>query len=229
LPIGKGASITFSDGSTAVVQGGHIISIERVDASARLGSGIRAIWSNPFTDVHEGAWYYTDVEFAYSSGLMQGSSQSAFSPNDPMTRGMLATVLGRLAGVDASGYASSSFIDVPAGQHFSPFIQWAKEIGLVAGIGGDMFAPDIAISRQDLSAILVRYANYAGYRLPYAIAPPFADGEKIAEYAKDSVQTLAASGIVKGRPGNIFDPESSASRSEIAAIIRRFAEAAQQQ
>jgi hypothetical protein len=181
-------------------------------------------WSNLFTDVKSGDWFYGDVEYAVTNGLFAGTSTTAFSPNTAMTRGMLVTVLGRLHGVDTSGYTASGFDDVAA-QYYAPYIEWAKESGIVSGVGGNLFAPDAAIARQDLAAIIIRYAEFADRQFPVTLQyVTFADETDIADYAKNAAQTLYGGGIVSGKPGNLFDPKAGATRAEVAAILHRFAE-----
>jgi hypothetical protein len=184
-------------------------------------------WSNPFTDVRESDWFYGDVAYVCENGLFAGTSATAFSPNAPMTRGMIVTVLGRLYGADASAYASGGFEDVTAGRYYAPYTEWAKQSGIVSGVGGNKFGPDTEITRQDLAVVVARYADFAGKPIPATLQyAAFADEAGIAEYAKNAVQTLYSGGIVGGKPNNLFDPKGESARAEVAAILHRFVDAA---
>ncbi|MDR1159055.1 MAG: S-layer homology domain-containing protein [Syntrophomonadaceae bacterium] len=186
-----------------------------------------SVWNNPFTDVHEADWFYGDVKYVHENQLFAGTSATTFSPNISTTRGMIVTVLGRLYGVSAGTYSSSSFSDVQAGQYYAPYIEWAKETGIVSGVGDNRFAPDAQISRQDLTVIITNYANFAGKQFPVTLQyQTFADESGIAVYAKNAVQTLYSGGIVSGKPNNVFDPSGSATRAEVASMLHRFIEAA---
>jgi hypothetical protein len=183
-----------------------------------------AEWTNPFTDVKAGDWFYADVAFVCENGLFAGTSATTFSPNAPMTRGMIVTVLGRLYG--ANTYESSDFADVEPGKYYTSYVEWAKRRSIVSGVGGNKFTPDAELTRQDLAIIITRYADFARKKFPVTLQyAAFADDADIAEYAKNSVQTLYCSGIVSGKPGNLFDPKGSATRAEVAAILHRFIEA----
>jgi hypothetical protein len=180
---------------------------------------------NPFTDVNEGDWFYGDVNYAYTNGLFTGTSATTFSPNASMTRGMLVTVLGRLHGVNSAEFTGSSFDDVSAAQYYAPYIEWAKSNGIVLGVGGNLFAPDAIITRQDLAVIIIRYTEYAKLVFPTTLMlVMFADGGDIADYADNAIQTLVNGGILNGKPGNMFDPKGNATRAEVAAVLHRFAD-----
>jgi hypothetical protein len=191
---------------------------EKIDAAPET-----AEWVNPFTDVKESDWFYGDVRYVHENGLFAGTSATTFSPGTPMTRGMIVTVLGRLYGTDTEAYASSGFDDVTPGKYYTPYVEWAKQNGIVSGVGGNRFSPDAEITRQDLAVIITRYADFAEKQFPvtlqYAV---FTDEADIAEYAKSAVQTLYCGSIVSGKPNNLFDPKGNATRAEVAAILHRF-------
>lgn len=185
-------------------------------------------WVNPFTDIRETDWFYGDVEFAVKNGLFNGTTTTTFSPEMSMTRGMLVTVLGRLHGVDVSKYAASSFEDVAAGKFYTPYVEWAKEAGVVNGVGNNKFAPDSAISRQDLAVIVVRYAEYAGKQFTVAQQNvAFTDEAAIRDSAKSAIQTLYSNGIFQGDNNNRFNPQDSTTRAQVSAILHRFIEKTQ--
>jgi hypothetical protein len=186
-----------------------------------------AAWTNPFGDVKASDWFYGDVAYAHAAGLFGGVSAGAFSPNTPMSRAMLVTVIGRLAGAGAGGYANaSSFSDVAAGQYYAPYVAWAHANAIVNGVSDSAFAPDAPVSRQDLAVMLMNYVRFTGKLLPVKQAyGGFADSADIAAYARPAVEALYQAGIIGGKPDNRFDPGGSATRAEVAAILRRFNEA----
>jgi hypothetical protein len=184
-----------------------------------------SVWENPFGDVREIDWFYGDVEFVSESGLFSGMSATDFGPNTAMTRGMLVTVLGRFYGADVSAYDDSAFSDVTADKYYAGYVAWAKESGIVNGTGDDRFSPDAEISRQDLAATVMRYADFAGRNFPVTLAySAFEDDSAIADYAKNAVQTMYGGGIMNGKPGDRFDPQGNATRAEVAAVLHRFIE-----
>ncbi|MDR1570949.1 MAG: S-layer homology domain-containing protein [Clostridiales Family XIII bacterium] len=182
-----------------------------------------AAWSNPFGDVGEGDWFFGDVEYVSAKGLFQGTGETRFSPDLPMTRGMLVTVLGRLHGVDAEAYADSGFGDVAQGRYYAAYIAWARESGIVAGVSDSVFAPDAGITRQELAAITARYAEFSGRSFPVTLQySAFTDDADISAYARPAVQALFSGGIIGGRPDGAFDPRGGATRAEVAAVLHRF-------
>ena len=182
-------------------------------------------WVNPFTDVKADDWFYADVEYVHRNGLYTGTTLTTFSPNDPMTRGMIVTVLGRLAGIDADDYSGASFNDVDTAQYYAPYIKWASMNGIVNGVGDNKFNPDGNISRQDLATILMRYAQFKSVTLPNLVPKiNFKDAGDIAAYAVSAVDTIQRAGIINGKPGEIFDPLGNATRAEVAAMLHRYSE-----
>jgi hypothetical protein len=191
-------------------------------------SGSTGSWAdNPFSDVRAADWFYADVEYAVKNGLFEGTSANAFSPNTSMTRGMIVTVLGRLYDADVSEYTDSGFSDVAAGQYYTAYVEWAKDNGIVNGVGDNMFAPNTAVSRQDFAVLLMRYADFAQKQFPTTRQfSVFEDDADIADYAKNAIQTLYNGGIINGVGGNAINPQGSATRAEVAAMLHRFIEAA---
>ena len=183
-------------------------------------------WVNPFTDVNVNDWFYSDVKYVYQNELFSGTSTTEFSPNMPMTRGMIVTVLGRLAEIDVDDYRGASFSDVDVDRYYAPYVKWAVESGLVNGIGDEKFAPDENISRQDLAVIIDNYAKIMGLTLPNSIVSVvFNDTADIADYAQESVAAMQMAGIINGNPGNVFEPLGNATRAEVATMLHRFCEA----
>ena len=189
----------------------------RVDENPNTGA-------NPFTDVSEKDWFYSDVMFVYENGLMLGTSKALFSPHGTATRGMMATILWRMEGSPAPK-GKNSFTDVEAGKWYADAITWTAENGIFAGYGKDKFGPDDPITREQLAAIFYRYADYKGYDLTVKGNPDTCkDADKITDYAKTAMQWAVGSGLVKGKSGNLLDPQGTATRAEIAAMLHRFIE-----
>ena len=189
----------------------------RVDENPGTGA-------NPFTDVSEKDWFYGDVMFVYENGLMLGTSKTLFSPHGTATRGMMATILWRMEGSPAPK-GKNSFTDVEAGKWYADAITWTAENSIFAGYGKDKFGPDDPITREQLAAIFYRYADYKGYDLTVkGNLDKFKDADKITDYAKTAMQWAVGSGLVKGKSGNLLDPQGTATRAEIAAMLHRFIE-----
>ena len=189
----------------------------RVDENP--GTGV-----NPFTDISEKDWFYGDVMFVYENGLMLGTSKTLFSPHGTAMRGMMATILWRMEGSPVPK-GKNSFTDVEAGKWYADAITWTAENGIFAGYGKDKFGPDDPITREQLAAIFYRYADYKGYDLTVkGDLDKFKDADKITDYAKTAMQWAVGSGLVNGKSGNLLDPQGTATRAEIAAMLHRFIE-----
>ena len=194
-----------------------VYALWRVDENPNTGA-------NPFTDVSEKDWFYSDVMFVYENGLMLGTSKALFSPHGTATRGMMATILWRMEGSPAPK-GKNSFTDVEAGKWYADAITWTAENVIFAGYGKDKFGPDDPITREQLAAIFYRYADYKGYDLTVkGNLDKFKDADKITDYAKTAMQWAVGSGLMKGKSGNLLDPQGTATRAEIAAMLHRFIE-----
>ena len=181
---------------------------------------------NPFTDVSEKDWFYNDAMFVYKNGLMLGTSKTLFSPHGTVTRGMMATILWRMEG-SLAPKGENSFTDVEAGRWYADAITWTAENGIFAGYSKDKFGPDDPITREQLTAIFYRYADYKGYKLTVTgNLDKFEDADKITDYAKTVMQWAVGNGLIKGKTENLLDPQGTATRAEIAAMLHRFVEKA---
>ena len=178
-----------------------------------------------FTDTAN-HWAKPDIDFVVSRGLFSGTSDTTFSPNSTITRGMFVTALGRLAGIDPAAYPSSSrFTDVAMTEYYAPFVEWAASKGIVNGAGANTFEPGRAVTREEMAVIMRRYADKLGYTLPVAReAEIFADDAKITSSMKDAVQAMQQAGVMNGKGGHLFAPKDTATRAEAAAVLRRFVE-----
>ncbi len=173
-----------------------------------------------FTDVNQ-HWAKQAIQFVTSKGWLQGTTNTTFEPNAPMTRGMLATVLGRMA--NAQPTAKAAFADVTETAYYSPYVAWGVEQGFMQGVGDNLFAPEQPISRQELAVALAHYIEkQATAQLPAGTAVSFHDEAKIADWAKQSVEKVVAYGIMKGDEAGNFLPENTATRGEIATVLMQL-------
>lgn len=177
----------------------------------------------PFTDVSTSDWFYSDVMFVYENGLFSGTDSRSFSPNASMTRAMLVTVLYRLEG-EPAGTGSSSFSDVRSGSYYEKAVAWAAANGIVTGTGSTSFSPDAKVTREQLAAILYRYAQYkkldtdAGAKLD-----SFSDAGNVSGYASEALSWAVSEGLINGASGRLM-PKGDATRAQVAAILHRFVE-----
>ena len=177
----------------------------------------------PFTDVSTSDWFYSDVMFVYENGLFSGTDSRSFSPNASMTRAMLVTVLYRLEG-EPVGTGSSSFSDVRSGSYYEKAVAWAAANGIVTGTGSTSFSPDAKVTREQLAAILYRYAQYkkldtdAGAKLD-----SFSDAGNVSGYASEALSWAVSEGLINGASGRLT-PKGDATRAQVAAILHRFVE-----
>ncbi len=177
----------------------------------------------PFLDVSVSDWYYEPVHYVYEQGLYRGISATIFSPQSPMQRGMLTTVLHRLAGSPETAYAPL-FTDVPEGLWYSLPTVWAGQTGVVAGLGNQVFGPEDYVSRQQIALILFRYAQYVGLDVSdRGSLDGFSDSAQVAPWAREAVSWAVSLGIIRGSDGLIL-PDNNASRAEVAAMVQRFAD-----
>lgn len=174
-----------------------------------------------FDDVPQNIWFASGVQFAAEQGLFTGVSANEFAPYDPMTRAMLVTVLHRLDGADASG--TNSFTDVLNGKWYTNAIAWASANGIVEGLSGNRFAPNAPITREQLAAILFRYAKACGYDVSArAELTAYADAAQVSTWAGDAMRWAVASGLISGRSGAQLAPKGEATRAEVAVILMNF-------
>ena len=174
-----------------------------------------------FGDVPQNIWFASGVQFAAEQGLFTGVSANEFAPYDPMTRAMLVTVLHRLDGADASG--TNSFTDVLNGKWYTNAIAWASANGIVEGLSGNRFAPNAPITREQLAAILFRYAKACGYDVSArAELTAYADAAQVSTWAGDAMRWAVASGLISGRSGAQLAPKGEATRAEVAVILMNF-------
>ena len=177
----------------------------------------------PFTDVRESDWFYEDVAFAYENGLFAGTSDTTFSPNASMTRAMLVTVLYRLEGEPAVS-GRSGFSDVTFNSYYEDAVTWAADNGIVNGTSITTFSPNANVTREQMAAILYRYAQYKKYNTAASSSlNGFTDQASVSGYATASLEWAVAEKLVNGSAGKLM-PTGNATRAQVAAILHRFVE-----
>ena len=177
----------------------------------------------PFTDVREADWFYDDVVYAYENGLFSGTSDTTFSPNTSMTRAMLVTVLYRLEGQPTVS-GRSGFSDVKLNSYYEDAVTWAADNGIVNGTGATTFSPNTNVTREQMAAILYRYAQYKQYGTTASAGlNGFSDAAKVSTYAKAPLSWAVAEKLVNGSEGRLL-PTGNATRAQVAAILHRFVE-----
>lgn len=182
----------------------------------------------PFTDIMETDWFYDSVAYVYLNGLMNGTSATTFTPNGTTTRGMIVTILYRLAG-SPEGPSGAPFQDVDPKQYYAAPIAWAAWNGIVTGKSVVAFAPNDPITREQMAAILYRYAGKQGMDVSVrGDLTGFIDQGKISPYARDALAWANGAGLITGKGEGILDPQGPAVRAQVAAIFQRFCEGVSQ-
>ena len=177
-----------------------------------------------FTDVLPGQMYYAAIEYVVTHGYFNGVSEDSFAPNDLMTRAMLVTVLGRMADVEAATYQTSRFTDVDDDSYYSGYLSWAAENDIVNGVGGDKFAPESFVTREQVAVFLYRYARHTGMDTnPGHIASPttFNSDSNVSSWAVAAMVWANNKGIMRGTDSGL-DPQAQVTRAEVAQMIYNF-------
>lgn len=213
------------DGSISAAGGAY--NAEQQTYSFNVLNGVTAMASFPFTDVPAGAWYYGAAAYAYNNGLFAGDSATTFAPNQTMNRAMLVTVLWSLAGKPAPK-GVNTFSDVPNGEWYTNAVTWAAENSVVTGVGSGRFDPNGAVTREQAAVILYKYAQSKGYDVSArADLTAFPDAGSVSDWAQDALAWANATGLIQGTvygSKTILDPQGSASRAQVAAILRSYVE-----
>ena len=177
--------------------------------------------SLPFNDVSYGDWYYDAVQFVYSKGIMDGVDYYKFAPNGTITRGMILTMLWRMAG-EPFEMPVTSFTDVEIGRYYTTAVAWACRNGIADGMGESTFGPNDAITREELVTLLYRYAQYFGHSCIGTSIEGFADAGSVSSYAYNAMCWAYKAGVVTGTTGSRLNPQGTASRAEAAQMIMSF-------
>jgi len=179
-----------------------------------------------FKDVKKGDWFYDSVKFVYENGIFSGTP-NGFEPNTNMSRAMIVSVLYRMSG-DKKADAENPFTDVSKNAWYSNSLDWAFKNNIVSGVSDNEFNPDGFVTREQLSAILYRFAKYKGYDvsgIESVDISSYQDFEKVSGFAKESVKYALIKGVISGKTGNLIAPSDMATRAEVASMLKRFTEA----
>ena len=178
--------------------------------------------NNKFADVQNNAWYSEAIAYVYNKGMMNGTDAGKFEPDATTTRAMLVTMLFRLEGEPKAGAAD--FSDVASGQWFSEAIAWAAANGVVNGYKDGTFAPNDMITREQLAAVLYRFAQFKGYDVSVkGSLSNFSDSGSVSDWAQEAMQWAVGAGIINGDNGAL-KPAGNATRAEVAMMLMRFCE-----
>jgi hypothetical protein len=175
---------------------------------------------NPFSDVSESDWFFDAVGYVHQYGLVSGTSETTFSPEEAISRGMMVTILWNHIGKPQVKYAS--FIDVPADAWYAGAVNWAEASGVARGIGLNYFLPEEKITREQMAVMLYNYARLTGVALPALREGVFSDADEISPWAEEAVNALYASQIINGRLVNDFNPQGESTRAEAVTMIMNF-------
>lgn len=176
----------------------------------------------PFTDVRTSDWFYDPVKYVYEEGLMTGTGANTFAPNLTTTRGMIVSILYRLEGGPQIN-GSSPFTDVKDDDWYGDAVRWAERAGVVSGTSATTFAPNAAITREQLAAILMNYANYKHENTSArADLSKYSDVGKISSWANDVMAWAVSKGYISGMTATTLAPQGSATRAQVAAILQRY-------
>ena len=181
------------------------------------------IW--PFTDASTTVWYHDGVHFCIDEGLMEGYGGDLFGPNDTLSRAQLCQIVYNMEGQpDVTG--DSVFTDVADGAWYADAVTWAAENGIVGGYGNGKFGPDAPITREQLAAILYRYAQAKGYDTTQGgmAIREYADFEQISDYAVEAMTWAVNTGLISGTSTTTLSPQGLATRAQVATILMRFIE-----
>ena len=176
-----------------------------------------------FNDVSANDWFASAVDYVTGKGMMNGTADNTFSPKANTTRGMVVTVLYRLENQPST--SAASFTDVASGAYYANAVAWANANGIVSGYGSGKFGPNDKVTREQLAAILYRYAQYKKYDVSGANSlDGYTDAQSVSSYAVPALQWANAAGVVTGKSGSKLDPKGNAARAEVAAMLMRFCE-----
>lgn len=178
-----------------------------------------------FNDVSANDWFASAVDYVTGKGMMNGTADNTFSPKANTTRGMVVTVLYRLENQPST--SAASFTDVASGAYYANAVAWANANGIVSGYGSGKFGPNDKVTREQLAAILYRYAQYKKYDVSVGEDTnilSYDDAQSISSYAIPAIQWACGAGVVTGKSGSKLDPKGNATRAEVAAMLMRFCE-----
>ena len=179
----------------------------------------------PFSDVDASDWFYDSVQYVYENSMMSGTGEDTFSPDTTTTRGMIVTILHSMEGKPAA--KGQTFGDVAADQYYANAVAWASANGIVSGYSNGNFGPNDPITREQMAAILYKYAIYKDYDVSAGENTNllgYDDAQEISKYAVPAIQWAVADGLMSGTTESTLDPAGSATRAQVATMLMRFCE-----
>ena len=196
---------------------------DSTDNTDNTGSGDVSSW---FKDVSGNAWYRDAVQWAVDKGIMNGVSEDTFAPDDATTRAMVVTMLWLLAGEPASS-AAAPFTDVSGDDWYAGAVAWAAESGATSGTGADTFSPNAPVTREQLAAILYRYAQAQGkgFEGAWMFLLDYPDADQVSDWADEAMHWMTMNGVITGMGDGTLAPQDNATRAQIATMFMRFVEA----
>lgn len=201
----------FSESATLSVNGGYAAA-----PSGTLPAGL------DFTDIGS-HWAKEDILYLALGGYVNGMGQQLFEPNYKMSRAMFVTIIGRICGVNTGAYASIPFTDVKISEWYGPYVAWAAQNGIVNGFEDGTFLPNQSITREQMSLIIMRFAEFQDIRPAETVsASSFSDDYLISSWAKSAVYQAQRAGIIRGRDTGAFDPKGTATRAEACTMLFRY-------
>lgn len=174
-----------------------------------------------FSDVPDGAWYAEAVTAVSEAGIMTGTGPDLFSPDAPVTRGMVVTVLWRLSGSPVPT-APAGFADVEPQDYYADAVSWAQAQGVAAGLGDNTFGGDDIITREQIAVFLYRYSQYTGQELANGVLDPYTDVDAVHDWALEGMAHAVGAGLITGTDEGSLDPGGPATREQLAVILQRL-------
>lgn len=217
------AKITVNGKEVAIPADGKLTGLTKNDKVVVTFAKITDGSSTLFADVADDAWYADAVRYVYEKGMMNGTSSTTFSPNETTTRAMIVTMLHRLENEPTA--SAAGFTDVASNTYYANAVAWAAANGVVTGVSETSFAPNDAITREQLAAILYRYAELKGYNVSASGSlSGYTDASQISSYATTAMQWANSTGLITGKTSTTLSPKGNATRAEVATILMRFCE-----
>ena len=217
------AKITVNGKEVAIPADGKLTGLTKDDKVVVTFEKITDGSSTLFADVADDAWYADAVRYVFEKGMMNGTSSTTFSPNETTTRAMIVTMLHRLENEPTA--SAAGFTDVASNTYYANAVAWAAANGVVTGVSETSFAPNDAITREQLAAILYRYAELKGYNVSASGSlSGYTDASQISSYATTAMQWANSTGLITGKTSTTLSPKGNATRAEVATILMRFCE-----
>ena len=217
----KTVTASWTSNNSKKSNGSSYVSDEDDDTSVSTAAPTTSQATSSFSDV-DSHWAKDAISFVTKNGYFTGTSATEFSPDSAMTRGMLVTVLYRVAGKPAQT-AASTFADVDSNAYYAPAVAWGNAQGIVAGVSDSSFSPDASVTREQLATIIYQYATSAGLDVSVkGDLTNYSDTESISEWADDAIAYAVGAGIITGRDNQTIDPKGTATRAEVARVLQVF-------